>query len=127
MATMRPDGSRDRLDQLPRQALLAGWPTAMAGTPRQNGHSYAGNNDQSRNTMALVGADVAGATITPLPDWGPARMTIDGEILTGCSAGMESGGLLDPEHSRWLMRIPAEWARYAPTETPSTLKRQQRS
>lgn len=25
MATMRPDGSRDRLDQLPRQAMLSGW------------------------------------------------------------------------------------------------------
>lgn len=127
MATQRPDGSRDRYDQLPRQAQLAGWPTAMAGTPRQNGNSVAGNNDQTRNTMALVGAEVAGATIKPLEHWGPARITIDGEIMTGCSAGMESGGQLDPEHSRWLMRIPAEWARCAPTETPSTLKRRQRS
>jgi hypothetical protein len=127
MATMRPDGSRDRFDQLPRQAQLAGWPTAMAGTPRQNGNSVAGNNDQTRNTMALVGAEVAGATIKPLEEWGPARITIDGEIMTGCSAGMESGGQLDPEHSRWLMRIPAAWARCAPMETPSTLKRRRRS
>lgn len=123
MATMRPDGSRDRLDQLPRQALLAGWPTAMAGTPRQNGHSYAGNNDQSRNTMALVGAEVAGATITPLADWGPARMTIDGEILTGCSAGMESGGQLSPAHSRWLMRLPRSWDRFAPRSKRQSRKK----
>lgn len=127
MATMRPDGSRDRFDQLPRQAQLAGWPTAMAGTPRQNGNSVAGNNDQTRNTMALVGAEIAGATIKPLEDWGPARITIDGEIMIGCSAEMDRGGQLDPEHSRWLMRIPAAWARCAPTETPSTLKRRKRS
>lgn len=160
MATQRPDGSRDRLDQLPRQAMLAGWatsraedaessgmrwgrgiadtltaqathlagwPTAMAGTPRQNGNSVAGSNDQTRNTMALVGMEVAGATITPIEDWGPARITTKGEILTGCSAGMAAGGQLDPEHSRWLMRIPAAWALYAPTETPSTLKRRRLS
>lgn len=156
MATQRPDGSRDRLDQLPRQAMLAGWatsraedaessgmrwsrgvadtltaqasqlagwPTAMAGTPRQNGNSVAGNNDQTRNTMSLVGLEVAGATIIPIEDWGPARLTTSGEILTGSFAEMEAGGQLDPEHSRWLMRIPAAWALYAPTETPSTLKR----
>ncbi len=127
MATMRPDGSRDRLDQLPRQALMAGWPTAMAGTPRQNGNSVAGNNDQTRNTMALVGAEIAGATIKPLEDWGPARITIDGEIMTGSSAGMDRGGQLDPDHSRWLMRIPDAWALCAPTETPSTLKRRRPS
>lgn len=160
MATQRPDGSRDRLDQLPRQAMLAGWatsraedaessgmrwsrgvadtltaqaghlagwPTAMAGTPRQNGNSVAGNNDQTRNTMALLGLEVAGATIVPIEEWGPARITTAAEILTGCSAGMEAGGQLDPEHSRWLMRIPAAWGRYAPTETPSTLKRRRLS
>lgn len=156
MATQRPDGSRDRLDQLPRQAMLAGWatsraedaessgmrwsrgvadtltaqagqlagwPTAMAGTPRQNGNSVAGNNDQTRNTMSLLGVEVAGATVTPIEEWGPARITTAGDILTGSFAGMEAGGQLDPEHSRWLMRIPAVWGRYAPTETPSTLKR----
>lgn len=160
MATQRPDGSRDRLDQLPRQAMLAGWatsraedaessgmrwsrgvadtltaqashlagwPTAMAGTPRQNGNSVAGNNDQTRNTMALVGLEVAGATVTAIEAWGPARLTTTGEILIGSFAEMEAGGQLDPEHSRWLMRIPAAWGRYAPTETPSTLKRRRAS
>lgn len=58
MATeaVNPDGSaRSRLDQLGRQVFLAGWPTAMAGTPAQNGNNAAGNTDSSRKTMALAG------------------------------------------------------------------------
>lgn len=66
MATtaINPDGStRERLDQLPRQAQLVG----------------------------------------------PMRLTASGQILTGCYAGMESGGQLNPEHSRWLIGFPAVW------------------
>ena len=44
-------------------------------------------------------------------------------MLTGSSAGMESGGLLNPEHSRWLMAYPIEWGRCAATVTLSTRSR----
>ncbi|EBA16299.1 hypothetical protein RSK20926_21275 [Roseobacter sp. SK209-2-6] len=33
----------------------------------------------------------------------PARLKVSGQKMTGCSAGMESGGQQNPEQSRWLM------------------------
>jgi hypothetical protein len=100
---------------LSRQAPLAGWPTPMAGTPAQNGNNEAGNNDSSRKTVELCSTD------------GPARQTASGEMLTGSSAGMESGGQLNPAHSRWLMGLPPEWDACAVTAMQSMPKRQSRS
>lgn len=95
---------------------LAAWPTPAA-TDGKGGYQGGRMRNGKLSTDRL---DVAAQLAEP------ARLTVSGEMLTGFTAGMESGGQLDPDHSRWLMGFPAEWEDCAPTETPSTLKRPQR-
>lgn len=104
---------KDRNDQLPRQAYLAGWPTCTATDAIKEG-----------NVSYRPGAAGLSETIDLLRNSPqPARLTASGELLIGSSAGMESGGQLRPEHSRWLMGLPPEWDDCAPMEMPSTRKR----
>ena len=189
MATeaVNPDGStRTRLDQLPRQEQMAGWPTSRAADGEKNVRTAEGALSEiarkgSPQDLAQ-GAAIAGwPTVTatdavkqgnisprpgmmglsetaPLAGWPtpltvpdspashgqlsgdlrrklgemfpqpqPARFTASGEMLTGCSAGMESGGQLNPEHSRWLMGYPAEWGSCGATAMQSIRTRRRRS
>jgi len=58
---------------------------------------------------------------------GPARLTATGEMLTGSSAEMESGGQLNPAHSRWLMGYPPAWDDCGVMAMPSSRKSRQPS
>ena len=120
--TPRTDGTQ-RFDQLPRQANLAGWntPCTSDGSGGKRLHpdtTMTGQHPSGRKVnMGLASQAHIGFLKTE-----PARLTATGEMLTGCSAGMESGGQLNPAHSRWLMGLPPEWDACAPTVTRSTRK-----
>jgi hypothetical protein len=97
-------------------AQMTGWPT-----PAQTDHKGGYEGGRIRNGKLSTDRLDVTAQLT-----GPARLTATGEMLTGSSAEMESGGQLNPAHSRWLMGYPPEWDDCAVTAMPSSRKSQPR-
>lgn len=100
---------------LDHQVQLAGWPTPTTGAKDWSPDAVDSWVAGRRTGHNL---DLGGAVKLTMP----ARRTATGEMLTGSSAGMESGGQLNPAHSRWLMGLPPEWDARAPTVMPSSRK-----
>ena len=119
--TKRKDG-RSRIDQLPRQAYQAGWPTPQTMDTLPPMDYQKRLNHPSRKGRSVSGNLREVVTIAQ-----PMRQKPNGEILTGSGAEMESGGQLNPAHSRWLMGYPTEWDDCAVTAMPSSPKSQRKS
>ena len=120
------------------QVLCAGWPTT---TTRDHKGGYLGgrirNGKFSTDTLDVtaqlaswatprandsekrgrLSSDIRNGLPMQVQNMQPMRITACGNLLIGSSAGMDSGGQLNPAHSRWLMGIPAVWDDCAPTET----------
>jgi hypothetical protein len=97
-------------------SAYGGWPTPEAEEARRGYQNRSNGKKGTQESMTTVVVNSLGDK-PHLHPHSPTRLTSTGKMLTGFGAGMESGGQLNPAHSRWLMGYPLEWDVCAPTAT----------
>lgn len=124
-------------------ARLTGWQTPVANDSTGSTHCYSGKNQDGspKVCLKLPGTALLAGWVTPTTrDWkdtsgmtaqregkerldqlprqaytaGPLRLTVFGEMRTGCFVEMVNGVQLNPAHSRWLMGLPRAWDESSP-------------
>lgn len=124
-------------------ARLTGWQTPVANDSTGSTHCYSGKNQDGspKVCLKLPGAALLAGWVTPTTrDWkdtsgmtaqregkdrldqlprqaytaGPLRLTVFGEMRTGCFVEMANGVQLNPAHSRWLQGLPKVWDTASP-------------
>ena len=124
-------------------ARLTGWQTPVANDSTGSTHCYSGKNQDGspKVCLKLPGTALLAGWVTPTTrDWkdtsgmtaqregkerldqlprqaytaGPLRLTVFGEMRTGCFVEMGNGVQLNPAHSRWLQGLPKAWDTASP-------------
>jgi len=120
-AMQREMERENRGTNLALTASLTGWPTPMAHEGRLGYQNRSNGKKGSQESLTTVAVNAVGQRPHLEPSE-PARLTVSGEMLTGSDAGMESGGQLNPAHSRWLMGLPSIWDQAAPLKEKAVRK-----